>query len=44
MLEDILGAGLIALAVIIPLGAVAILGGLGLKQLRRRRRESALDD
>jgi Domain of unknown function (DUF4349) len=42
--EDITGAGLIALAVIVPLGAIAILGALGMKQVRRRQREGALDD
>jgi hypothetical protein len=43
VLEDIAGAGLIALAVIIPLGALAIVGGLGLSAYRRRSRERALD-
>jgi hypothetical protein len=44
VLEDIAGAGLIALAVIVPLGALAIAGGLGLGAYRRRSRERALDD
>jgi hypothetical protein len=43
VLEDIAGAGLIALAVIVPLGALAIAGGLGLRAYRRRSRERALD-
>ena len=44
VLEDVLGAGLVALAVIVPLGAIAALAWFGLGALRRRRRESALDD
>jgi hypothetical protein len=44
VLEDLLGAGLVALAVIVPLGGLALLGWIGWGRLRRRRRESALDD
>ena len=44
VLEDVLGAGLVTLAVIVPLGAIAALAWFGLGALRRRRRESALDD
>jgi hypothetical protein len=44
VLETLGGATLVALAVIIPLGAIALLASLGLRQYRRRRRESALDD
>lgn len=43
VLEDLAGAGLVALAVIVPLGAIAALGWFGLNALRRRRREKALD-
>jgi hypothetical protein len=44
VLEDLLGAGLVALAVIVPLGGLALLGWLGWDRARRRRRESALDE
>jgi Domain of unknown function (DUF4349) len=43
VLEAIGGAVLIALAVLIPLGALLALGWLGTRELRRRRREAALD-
>jgi Domain of unknown function (DUF4349) len=43
VLEAIGGATLIALAVLIPLGALLVLGWLGTRELRRRRREAALD-
>ena len=44
VLEDLAGAGLVALAVIVPLGGLALLGWLGWERLRRRRREAALDE
>jgi hypothetical protein len=44
VLEDIVGAGLVALAVIVPLGALALAGGFGLRAYRRRSRERALDE
>jgi hypothetical protein len=44
VLEDLLGAGLVALAVIVPLGGLALLGWFGWERLRRRRREAALDE
>jgi hypothetical protein len=44
VLEDLAGATLVALAVIVPLGAVAIAVAFATGRLRRRRRESALDD
>ena len=44
VLEDVLGAGLVTLAVIVPLGAIAALAWFGFGALRRRRRESALDN
>ena len=44
VLEDLLGAGLVALAVIVPLGGLALLGWLGRERLRRHRRDSALDE
>jgi hypothetical protein len=44
VLEDLLGAGLVALAVIVPLGGLALLGWIGSERLRRRRREAALDE
>jgi Domain of unknown function (DUF4349) len=44
VLEDIAGAGLVALAAIVPLGALVLLAGLGLRSYRRRSRERALDD
>jgi hypothetical protein len=43
VLEAIGGATLIALAVLVPLGALLALGWLGARELRRRRREAALD-
>jgi hypothetical protein len=43
VLEDLLGAILIALAVIVPLGALAFLAWLAWTKLQRRRRESSLD-
>ncbi|MGZ5323497.1 MAG: DUF4349 domain-containing protein [Solirubrobacterales bacterium] len=44
VLEDIAGAGLVALAAIVPLGGLVLLAGLGLRSYRRRSRERALDD
>jgi hypothetical protein len=44
VLETLGGAILVALAVIVPMGAIAFLASLGLRHYRRRRRESALDD
>jgi hypothetical protein len=44
VLEDLAGATLVGLAVIVPLGAVAIAVAFATGRLRRRRRESALDD
>jgi Domain of unknown function (DUF4349) len=43
VLEAIGGAALITLAVLVPLGALLALGWLGARELRRRRREAALD-
>jgi hypothetical protein len=43
VLEAIGGAALITLAVLVPLGALLALGWLGTRELRRRRREAALD-
>jgi hypothetical protein len=43
VLEDIAGAGLIALAVLIPLGGLALLAWLGITRFRRRQAERALD-
>ena len=43
VLEDLAGAALVALAVIVPLGAVALAIWLGLAALRRRQREQTLD-
>jgi hypothetical protein len=43
VLEAIGGAALIALAVLVPIGALIALGWLGIRELRRRRREAALD-
>lgn len=43
VLEAITGAALITLAVLVPLGALLVLGWLGTRELRRRRREAALD-
>jgi hypothetical protein len=43
VLEAIGGATLIALALLVPLGALIALGWLGTRELRRRRRETALD-
>ena len=44
VLSDIAGATLIALAAIVPLALIAALIRFGTAGLRRRRRESALDD
>ena len=44
VLSDIAGATLIALAVILPFGAIALAIAFATRKLRRRRRESALDD
>jgi hypothetical protein len=44
VLEDLAGAGLVALAVLIPLGGLAILAWLAIGKLGKRQRESALDD
>lgn len=44
VLSDIVGATLIALAVILPFGAIALAIAFATGKLRRRRRESALDD
>lgn len=44
VLSDIAGATLIALAVIVPFGAIALAIAFATGKLRRRRRESALDD
>ena len=44
VLEDIAGAALVALAVLLPLALLALFGRLGARELGRRRRESALDD
>ncbi len=44
VLEDLAGAGLVALAVIVPLGLLAGLGAVVIARLRRRRREAALDE
>jgi hypothetical protein len=43
VVEDLVGAILIALAVIVPLGALAFLTWLGWTKLQRRRREGSLD-
>jgi hypothetical protein len=43
VLEAIAGAALIALAVLLPIAALFILGGLGARELSRRRREATLD-
>lgn len=43
VLEALGGAGLIALAVVVPLGAIGVAGWLGTRELRRRRREAPLD-
>ena len=43
VIQAIGGALLIALAVLVPLGALLALGWLGTRELRRRHRESALD-
>jgi hypothetical protein len=43
VLEAIAGATLIALAVLLPIAALFILGGLGARELSRRRREATLD-
>jgi hypothetical protein len=43
VLEAIAGAMLVALAVLVPLGALLALGWLGTRELNRRRREAALD-
>jgi hypothetical protein len=43
VLEAIGGATLIALAVLVPLGALTALGWAGSRELRRRRREAPLD-
>jgi hypothetical protein len=43
VLEALGGAALVTLAVLIPLGAIVVLLWLGLRQLRRRSRERALD-
>lgn len=44
VLSDLAGAALVALAAIVPLGLVAAAVWFATKGLRRRRRESALDD
>lgn len=44
VLSDIAGAALVALAVILPFGAIALAIAFATRKLRRRRRESALDD
>ena len=44
VLEDLTGATLIALAVLLPLGGLALLGWVAASRLRRHRRESALDE
>ncbi len=44
VLSDIAGATLIALAAIVPLGLIAAAIWFAATKLRRRRRESALDD
>ena len=44
VLEDIAGATLIALAVIVPLGVIAAALWFGLGAARRRSRERALDE
>jgi hypothetical protein len=44
VLEAIGGAALVTLAVLVPLGALLALGWLGARELRRRRREAALND
>ena len=43
VLEVIAGVLLIALAIAAPLAVLALVGGLGVRATRRRRRESALD-
>lgn len=44
VLSDIAGAALVALAVILPFGAIAFAIAFATRKLRRRRRERALDD
>jgi hypothetical protein len=44
VLEDLAGAGLVALAVLIPLGGLTILAWLVIGKMRKRQRESALDE
>jgi uncharacterized protein DUF4349 len=44
VLEALGGAALVTLAVLVPLGAIVALVWLALRELRRRRREAALDD
>jgi hypothetical protein len=44
VLEALGGAALVTLAVLVPLGGIAALAWLALRELRRRRREAALDD
>ena len=43
VLEDLAGAGLVTLAVLVPLGAIALAGWFGIAAIRRRRRERSLD-
>jgi Domain of unknown function (DUF4349) len=43
VLEAIAGAALVALAVLVPLAALLILGWLGAREFGRRRREATLD-
>jgi hypothetical protein len=43
VLEAIAGAALIALAVLVPIAALLVLGWLGARELSRRRREATLD-
>jgi len=43
VLEVIAGVTLIALAIVAPLGLLALVGAIGVRETRRRRRESALD-
>lgn len=43
VLEAIVGAALITLAVLVPLAALLALGWLGTREVNRRRREAALD-
>jgi Domain of unknown function (DUF4349) len=44
VLEALGGAALVTLAVLVPLGGIAALAWLALRELRRRRREAALDE